>query len=314
MSMPDFMACTRQSLSRGVNMKSTRALLMMLVSLMVGALAVWLAARWVGQQAQENTVRVVVATTTIDAGAPLQTHVLGWANWPKNAVPQGVFNDLKKPLGRVSNTTIYAGEPVLEFKLAPEGSSGGLSATIAPNKRAISLQVNEIVGVAGYIRPGSLVDVMVNSREGNFKPVSKIILEKILVLAAAQDDKRDQTKPKVVGTVTLEVTPEQAEKIDLARNIGTLSLVLRNPLDTSVAVTSGAYREDVFKTGVAQAQEVPLPPPSSSAQVAVTGRETPPTRGVARKPTRSSLSSQPPAASIEVIRGIQKAQVPEEAK
>ena len=288
-------------------MKSTRAMLMILVSLIVGALAVWMAARWVGEQANENTVKVVVATVSIDAGAPLQPNMLGWANWPKNAVPQGAFLDLKKPLGRVSNTQIYTGEPLLEAKLAPEGTSGGLSATIAPHKRAISLQVNEIVGVAGYIRPGSLVDVMVNSREGNFKPVSKIILEKILVLAAAQDDKRDQTKPKVVGTVTLEVTPEQAEKIDLARNIGTLSLVLRNPLDASASATTGAYREDVFRGGQAQANEL-----STSTLPSPTGEA--PVRPVVRKTPRAPSAAQPATTSVEVIRGIQKATVFEEAK
>lgn len=292
-------------------MKSTRAMLMILVSLIIGALAVWMAARWVGQQANENTVKVVVAATGIDAGAPLQADKLAWASWPKNAVPPGAFQDLKKPLGRVSNTQIYAGEPLLEAKLAPEGSSGGLSATIAPHKRAISLQVNEIVGVAGYIRPGSLVDVMVNSREGNFKPVSKIILEKILVLAAAQDDKRDQTKPKVVGTVTLEVTPEQAEKIDLARNIGTLSLVLRNPLDASASATTGAYREDVFRGGQALATEVPGTA-TSSAMPGTTPEA--PVRPVVRKTTRAPSAVVPATSSVEVIRGIQKATVFEEAK
>lgn len=282
-------------------MKSTRAMLMILVSLIIGALAVWLAARWVGQQTNENTVQVVVATTGIDAGAPLQAHMLGWANWPKNAVPHGSFSDLKKPLGRVVNTQIYPGEALLEVKLAPEGTSGGLSATIAPNKRAISLQVNEIVGVAGYIRPGSLVDVMVNSREGSARPISKIILEKILVLAAAQDDKRDQTKPKVVGTVTLEVTPEQAEKIDLARNIGTLSLILRNPLDASVSVTTGAYRDDVFKTSVAQE----ITTPAATGLPSVT-----PASDVAPKPRKAARVSAPPVTnSVEVIRGIQKANV-----
>ncbi len=282
-------------------MKSTRAMLMILVSLIVGALAVWLAARWVGEQTNENTVKVVVATIGIDAGAPLQSNMLGWANWPKNAVPHGAFNDLKKPLGRVANTPIYPGEALLEVKLAPEGSSGGLSATIAPNKRAITLQVNEIVGVAGYIRPGSLVDVMVNSREGSIKPISKIILERILVLAAAQDDKRDQTKPKVVGTVTLEVTPEQAEKIDLARNIGTLSLVLRNPLDASVVVTTGAYRDDVFKSTPVQEPQVPSASgvPSATASADATSKP--------RKAARVTAPSV--STSVEVIRGIQKANV-----
>lgn len=275
-------------------MKSTRALVMILISLIVGAAAVWLAARWVGQQATENTTRVVVANTTIEAGAQLLPNMLRTVNWPSDALPTGAFQDAKALEGRVSGVPIYEGEPVLAIKLAPEGSTGGLSSTIQKGKRAISLQVNEIVGVAGYIRPGSLVDVMVNTREGGDKAVSKIILEKILVLAVAQDDKRDQTKPKVVSTVTLEVEPQQAEKIDLARNIGTLSLVLRNPLDSTVSTSAGAHRDDVLSAEMAQATQPAASGPVSAAVAKPAVRTRP--AGTARS-----------AAGVEVIRGVQKA-------
>ena len=297
-------------------MKITRAMLMILASLLAGGVAVWLAASWVSQQASENSVKVVVATTAIEAGAPIAPQSITLSNWPKGHVPAGAFTDLKKLSGRVSNTPIYTGEAILAAKLAPEGTSGGLSATIQPSKRAITLQVNEIVGVAGYIRPGSLVDVIVNSREGETRPVSKIILEKILVLAAAQDDKRDQTKPKVVSTVTLEVTPEQAEKIDLARNIGTISLALRNPLDTTESATRGAYREDVFR--VTQASAGASSPASSPASTPVATASSAPGADTARRPAsyRSTKPvAKPEPSGVEVIRGVQKANAPiEESK
>ena len=275
-------------------MKSTRALIMIVVSLLLGSVAVWLAARWVGQQASENTSKVVVTTVNVDPGALLLPTMLRSVNWPADSIPAGSFPDIKKLEGRVSGTTLFAGEPVLEAKLAPLGATGGLSTAIQKGKRAISLQVNEIVGVAGYIRPGSLVDVMVNTREGGTGDVaiSKIILEKVLVLAVAQDDKRDQTKPKVVSTVTLEVEPQEAEKIDLARNIGTLSLVLRNPLDSASAVTPGAHRRDVVSQGAAAPTPTPTPAPS------------------APRPSGPPRASPPPASgttSVEVIRGVQKA-------
>ena len=302
-------------------MKITRAMLMILASLLAGGVAVWLAASWVSQQASENSVKVVVATTAIEAGAPIAPHMVALSNWPKGHVPAGAFTDLKKLSGRVSNTPIYTGEAILAAKLAPEGTSGGLSATIQPSKRAITLQVNEIVGVAGYIRPGSLVDVIVNSREGETRPVSKIILEKILVLAAAQDDKRDQTKPKVVSTVTLEVTPEQAEKIDLARNIGTISLALRNPLDTTESATRGAYREDVFRVTQAPST-VGSSPVSNPVSTTVTtpvatassaSGADPVRRSAPHRSTKPVVKAEPSA--VEVIRGVQKANAPiEESK
>lgn len=278
-------------------MKSTRALIMIVISLLAGAVAVWLAARWVGQQA-ENTTRIVVAARDVDPGALLNESALQEMAWPSASVPAGAIKDIKKVAGRVAGTSFFKGEPVLEAKLAPEGATGGLSSAIQPGKRAISLQVNEIVGVAGYIRPGSRVDVMVNTREGRDKALSKIVLENILVLATAQDDKRDQTKPKVVSTVTLEVDPPQAEMIDLARNIGTLSLVLRNPLDKADINTSGATRDDLMR------QNLP-----AGAPVAQTGTTTAPaaTAAPAPRPAAPRPAGQGGSSSVEVIRGVQKA-------
>lgn len=267
-------------------MKSTRALIMIVISLLAGAVAVWLAARWVSQLS-ENTTRIVVAARDVEPGALLNDSALQEMAWPTTSVPQGAIRDLRKVSGRVAGTSFVKGEPILEARLAPEGATGGLSSAIQTGRRAISIQVNEIVGVAGYIRPGSRVDVMVNTREGREKAVSKIVLENILVLATAQDDKRDQTKPKVVSTVTLEVEPAQAEKIDLARNIGTLSLVLRNPLDKADIDTAGATREDLMRQDVVAAPAA--------------GASSPRAAGAARTGKAGGSSS------VEIIRGVQKA-------
>ena len=128
-------------------------------------------------------------------------------------------------------TSLARGEPVIESKLAPVGTKGGLSAVIADGSRAITVRVNDVVGVAGFALPGNYVDVIVNTQEQQGKTdgqsISKIVLEHILVLAVAQQVSRDDTAPKVVNAVTLEVTPDQAERLDLARSVGTLSLVLR---------------------------------------------------------------------------------------
>lgn len=279
-------------------MKSTRALIMIFFSLIAGGVAVWLAARWVGQQASENSTAVVVAVKDLDPGALLTPDMLTQTAWPNGSMPAGAFTDLKKLETRVvAGSVIYKGEPLLEAKLAPEGSSGGLSSVIPNGMRAISIHANEIVGVAGYIRPGSLVDIMVNTKDKNEKSISKIVLERILVLATAQDDKRDQNKPKVVSAVTLQVDPGQAEKIDLARSIGTLSLILRNPLDKAESSTDGARKDDLM---AGESPAKPAAPAAIPTKVVAAHRSAP-------KPKVVSAPVAEKSELVEVIRGVQKA-------
>lgn len=278
---------------------------MVLFSLLAGVVAVWMAMRWLGQQASDNTTTVVVAARDLGPGAPLTSSMLQTTAWPTGSVPPGAFKEVKKLEGRVAAVTVFMGEPVLEGKLAPEGATAGMASTIHNGKRAISIHVNEIAGVAGYIRPGSLVDVMVNTREGADKAISRIILENILVLAVAQDDKRDQTAPKVVNAVTLEVDPQQAEQIDLARNIGTLSLVLRNPLDRAAVATLGVYKADLLGKPAA-----PAVARATSQAAAATPTASPPEPEPEPEPAPARLArpapAPEPAVRVEVIRGVQK--------
>jgi pilus assembly protein CpaB len=168
----------------------------------------------------------------------------------------------------VLKASMLNGEPVVEARLSPVGTLGGLSAVIDEGQRAITVRVNDVIGVAGFALPGNYVDIIVNTQKDasteRDQNISKIVLEKILVLAVAQEVGRDETKPKVVDAVTLQVTPEQAEKIDLARSIGTLSLVLRNQVDPLATHTGGATKATLLKTPVA----VPPPaPPTRTVRV-----------------------------------------------
>lgn len=283
-------------------MRNTRAIAMILLSLVAGVAAVILAARWVGQQAAENTTAVVVAARDLDLGAPLTAIMLQQTPWPSGAVPAGAFTDLKKLEGRVTRAPIFKGEPILEPKLAQEGTKGGLTSIIQNGKRAISVKVNEVVGVAGFALPGSFVDVMVNTTDSKNKSVSKIVLQRILVLAVAQEANRDETKPKVVSAVTLEVTPEEAEKIDLARSIGALSLVLRNAVDNNDTQTAGIDREDLL--GKQVVPPVVQAAASAARPAAAAPRRVNKARPVAVTPPRPA----PPSPEVvEVIRGVQKA-------
>lgn len=273
-------------------MRSTRAIVMILLSLIAGVAAVVLAARWVGQQAAENTAPVVVASRDLDLGTPLTPAMVQVVPWPSGAIPTGSFKELKQLEGRVARSPVFKGEPILEAKLAPQGTKGGLNSIIPGGKRAISVRVNEVVGVAGFALPGSYVDIMVNTKDSKDSAVSKIVLKRILVLAVAQEANRDETKPKVVNAVTLEVTPDEAEKIDLARSIGTLSLVLRNSIDQQDMETAGVRRDDLL------GKDKVVPAVQAAAS----------TRPVSKpRPVAAPRPAPRSTETIEVIRGLQKA-------
>ncbi|AJY32234.1 Flp pilus assembly protein CpaB [Burkholderia thailandensis 34] len=242
-------------------MKNSRAFTMLAIAILAGLAAVAFASRWLVQTSSSAVTPVAVAATDVNLGEPLGPNQLRIVNWPTASVPPGAFTDLKPLEGRVVRTSLARGEPVLGTKLAPVGTKGGLSAVIAPGDRAITVRVNDVVGVAGFALPGNYVDVIVNTQEQSKadpqQSISKIVLEKILVLAVAQQVSRDDTAPKVVNAVTLEVTPDQAEKLDLARSVGTLSLVLRNQVDKSALTTEGATKRTLL--GQPAAAPIALP-------------------------------------------------------
>ncbi|MDN4053707.1 Flp pilus assembly protein CpaB [Massilia sp. YIM B02763] len=250
-------------------MKNRRAILVMAVAILFGLAAVAFASRWLLNQPGGPSGRIAVALADISLGQRLTPEMFKLVEWPADSVPKGAFADPQKLAGRVLKANLLMGEPVSEAKLAPSGTLGGLSALIAEGKRAITVRVNDVIGVAGFALPGNYVDIIVSTQKdapdgtrssGREQNISKIVLERILVLAVAQEVSRDETKPKVVNAVTLEVTPEQAEKLDLARSVGTLSLALRNQIDPQPASTSGA-------TKVTLLPDTAVPPPKPPAPV-----------------------------------------------
>jgi pilus assembly protein CpaB len=240
-------------------MKNKRAFIVMAIAILFGFVAVAIAWRWLLQQPSGGG-RILVAASDISLGQRLAPEMFKPAEWPTESVPKGAFTDPQKLAGRVLRTNLLLGEPVSDAKLAPSGTLGGLSALITEGKRAITVRVNDVIGVAGFTLPGNYVDIIVSTQkdapagaEMRERNISKIVLERILVLAVAQEVNRDETKPKVVNAVTLEVTPEQAEKLDLARSVGTLSLALRNQVDPQAASTAGATKLTLLP-------DAPLPP------------------------------------------------------
>ncbi len=244
-------------------MRNLRPFVMVLMSLVIGLAAMTVAAQWLRDRGLQQTRTVLVAAHDLPAGTRLQPEMLSEAHWPQEAA-QSLAPSLSRPqdaAGRVITSAMLRGEPLLQARLAPDGATGGLSALLHEGRRAVTVKVNEIVGVAGFALPGNFVDVMVHTTDPLNQPISRIVLERIRVLAVAQDAGAQDNKPRVVNAVTLEVTPAEAERMDLARSVGTLSLVLRSQGDTAPVSTLGARKRDVLLA------EAPPPPPAKAAPV-----------------------------------------------
>ncbi|HUR88796.1 MAG TPA: Flp pilus assembly protein CpaB [Ramlibacter sp.] len=251
-------------------MRNMKPVALLVLAIATGLAAAVYAAGWVAQRATLASQPVVVAAVDIELGSRIHPQMLTTAEWPTGSLPAGAFRDVKELQDRVLKVGVLRGDAILDRKLAPSGTQGGLSAVIAQGKRAMTVRVNDVVGVAGFALPGNYVDVMVNSQQDQARgevpvPVSMTVLEHVLVLAVAQEASRDDTKPKVVSAVTLELAPEDAEKLDLARSVGTLSLVLRNQLDKLSVATNGVTKVDLLRlrpvvdTRIAGAPAAPAP-------------------------------------------------------
>lgn len=285
----------------------SRGILMLFIAALAGLVAVGLAARWMQHQGGDKG-RIAVANTDIELGGRISPEMVRLVDWPQGSVPVGAFSDAGKLEGRVVMVAMQRGEPLTEGRLAPVGTKGGLSAVVPAGKRAMTVRVNDVVGVAGFALPGTYVDVMVNTQEEGSRrndkdhAISKIVLERILVLAVAQEADRDATKPKVVNAVTLEVTPTQAEMLDLARSVGSLSLVLRNQTEDKPAETAGITKSELL--GQAKAAPEPVQPP-------VAAKPAPARRAATRPAPVVPVAAAVPAVAdasrcVEVIRGLSK--------
>jgi pilus assembly protein CpaB len=231
-----------------------RVLVILLSAFVVAAACSYLVYRVVGKRmmaVQHSTTRVIVAAKDIQLGTVLRDSDLGTLEM-LGTVPKGVIVNLQDAVGRGVISNLYAGEPVMDSRLAAAGSGGGLAATISPGMRALAVKVDDVVGVAGFVTPGMRVDVLIS---GNAPGVAnttegqqvRTLLQNIQVLSAGTDIQKDgDGKPKQVQVVNLLVTPEQAESLSLASNQTHIQLVLRNPLDTQITQPPGTAMSALF--------------------------------------------------------------------
>lgn len=229
-------------------MRFNRSTLMFLAALLSGGAAATLAVRYLREQAtpllaaEPPEAQVVVAIRPLGAGTVLQAKDLKSIAWPASAVPPGYVRAPAEAVGRGLLVAVAENEPLLNTKLADSAAGGGLPVMIEAGMRAISVKVDEVIGVAGFVLPGTRVDVLVTLSENTKRDESstRVILQNVRTLAAGQSSQRDvEGKPKDVTVITLLVSPEEAEMLALAANQGRIQLALRNQLDTTAVATQG---------------------------------------------------------------------------
>ncbi len=197
---------------------------------------------------------IVVAKADIPLSTRITPEQLTIQQLPRDVTPAGSFTDIAKVAGRVTVTRIGAREPLTELKLAPEGAEPGLTAVISEGYRAITVKVDDVVGVAGLVEPGAWVDVVAviepAERSSHRGPTSKIVLQRIRVLATNQSITKEEKEKKSgllsIKAVTLEVLPSQAEKLALAAAEGKLQLVMRNSVDKDDVATPGVNKNSLL--------------------------------------------------------------------
>jgi pilus assembly protein CpaB len=256
----------------------------------------------------DDTTQIVVAELPVQVGAKLTEADVRLASYPKAAVPEGSFRTVSEVIGRGVLVSLVANEAVLVTKLAADGAGGGLMSTIPEGMRGITLKVNDVVGVAGFIVPGSRVDVILSgspTSAGNIE-MAKVILENIQVSAAGQNMETDDNgRPLNVQSVTVLATPEQTQILALAQIDGRIQLALRNPLDLEKKRPIAVRREQLFDGGGASTPPAPASKPAAPRTRQTKAPVAPPPAILAPLAPPEVMASPPtrPKKTVEVFSG-----------
>ncbi|WP_028629766.1 Flp pilus assembly protein CpaB [Metapseudomonas resinovorans] len=216
---------------------SARTLTLIALSLILGLGAAWMANNWLSARLNaspdDNLQSVVVATVEIPFGQMIEAQQVTLVRMPKGTVPDDAFDATEKVVGKIATFAMLRGDILREARVAEHLGGSTLASLIESDKRAVSVRVDDVVGVGGFLLPGNRVDVLATKKVGGngTDAESKTILEDLRVLAVDQTASTDKTQPVVVRAVTLEMSPRQAEILVKAMTEGRLQLALRNPLD-----------------------------------------------------------------------------------
>lgn len=252
-----------------------RLIIVLVFASVIGLAASLLVYRVVVNVAQANqqqpTEQILVAAVNMELAETITSKHVRLLPWPKPTVPPGAIRSLPDAEGRVVRSSIVAGEPLLEGKLAPQLSGrGGIMPMLVPvGQRAITIKVDDAIKESGFVLPNSRVDVFVSMPRASNRQdrMAKLILQDVVVLAAGQAVEMRDNRPVSVTTVTLALTPEQAERLALAHNEGKLTIGMRNLRDQGVVSTAGATRETLLGTPAPPARPVAAKPKAKASLV-----------------------------------------------
>jgi pilus assembly protein CpaB len=244
---------------------------LIVLSLLMAAGAAWVANRWVNGQlvtaanAEPNTQLVVAAALSIPFATKVESRHLRMIEVPAGVMPEGAFASVDEVEGKVSTTSIARGEILVTERFVEHTRGSTLAALVQENMRAITVRVNDVVGVAGFLLPGNTVDILASRKVNQQRAVTETILRDIKVLAVDQTASTDKNEPVIVRAVTLEMTPPQAEVLVNAKTEGTIQLTLRNPNEEEIVPEPEPAPEPVKKAVVKRAP--PRAPTSSTVEI-----------------------------------------------
>lgn len=247
-------------------MRKSRPWFMLLLALTSGVVAALLALRYLRERttplmaSEPKRVNIVLSARSLPVGAAVTERDVKLVAWPGDALPSGYIRSVQDAVGRGVITPVAENEPLLAAKMSTKEAGGGLPIIIRDGMRAVSVRVDEVIGVAGFVLPGTRVDVMLTLDKGPTRAqgTTKTLLQNVQTLAAGQSVTRDKEgKPQTVTVVTVLVSPDDAELLALAAKEGRLQLALRNTLDTLAVATSGARADKLSPSGTSTSPNRP---------------------------------------------------------
>lgn len=266
---------------RGLKVRRTASLFILLIALAMGGIAAYLANNWLKshsapESAAVETSTIVVANMPLAFGVSISPENVREISWPAGSRPQGAFAhvaDVVKDGRRLVVSPFVRDEPIVASKVTAPNAFASMSTIIQKGMRAVTVPVDDVKGVAGFISPGDYVDVVLTRTDNTAGPVSEVVLQHVKVLAIDQIAQEHQDSPRFAKLMTLEVTQEQALKVTLAVNVGKLSLMLRQASEVAVAPQARVTTNDLYTGETPQLQPAPVaavPPPKVSDLIRIT--------------------------------------------
>jgi pilus assembly protein CpaB len=303
-------------------MMRMRAFWMLALALLLAGGSVYLARNWLENQVQpvivqENKApeipltKVVVAGTSLQFGNVLRREHLRLVDWPAETVPAGAFASYDELLDaeeqRVVLRPIEPNEPILKSKVSGYGGRAILSSLVAPNMRAMTIRINDVTGVAGFVLPGDRVDILL-TRERGGSPVTDIFMQNIKVLGIDQDANQARQQPGVVRAITFEVTPTQSQKLVLSQRVGSLSLALRHTTNVDAVRPETISIRDL-RIGEANVPEQPEPATlvlkeADRPQIAAAPRKVEPKKPGSGTVAKKVTARKSPLSAVRIVRAL----------